>query len=221
MLILMGNDLATGNFALLPMAYLYQRIQSPVTRTRGSSRDSGKKKISMLMIWVNWIVVYFGNFLGTLTFLFILWGGMTHFGARNESGYSKFSEKLCSVVFNKVNLYMETGGVAGWFASFFNGILCNWMVTMGVLLAFSSKSTIGKIVAMYIPILIFICSGYEHSIVNLFLLPAGMAYECDHYNFGEWWLWNQIPVTLGNMFGGIVMTGFVYFTIWAPKLKQD
>jgi len=161
-----------------------------------------------------------GNFIGTLTFLLILWGGMTHFGARDESGYAAFSEKLCGVVFNKVNVYMKTG-VAGWFASVFNGILCNWMVTMGVLLAFSSRSTIGKIFAMYIPILIFICSGYEHSIVNLYLLPAGLAYECDHYSFAQWWLWNQIPVTLGNMFGGIVMTGFIYMTIWEPKLKKN
>lgn len=218
MLILMGNDLATGNFALLPMAYLAERIQPP--RTRDSSKDD-RYKMNMLMIWVNWIVVYIGNFMGTLLFLFILWGGMTHFGARSEDGYYSFKEKLCSVSASKVVSYMETGGGAGWFGSFFNGILCNWMVTMGVLLAFSSRSTIGKIVAMYIPILIFICSGYEHSIVNLYLLPAGLVYKCGDYSFGEWWVWNQIPVTLGNMFGGIVLTGFVYFTIWAPKLKKN
>ena len=89
---------------------------------------------------------------------------------------------------------------------------------MGVLLAFSSRSTIGKIFAMYIPILIFITLGFEHSIVNLYLLPAGLAYECDYYTAGEWWAWNQIPVTLGNMIGGICLTGLWYYGIWEHKL---
>jgi len=217
MLILMGNDLATGNFALLPMAYWTQTISD----NKGDGNAKNPSTISVAMVLVNWSVVYLGNFLGTLTFLLILWGGMTHFGARDESKYDAFKAVLCAVSSSKVNGYLDTGGGAAWFASMFNGILCNWMVTMGVMLSLSSRSTIGKIVAMYIPILIFICLGFEHSIVNLFLLPAGMVYQCGDYNFGEWWLWNQIPVTLGNVIGGVVLTAFFYFSIWAPKLKKQ
>ena len=174
--------------------------------------------VTIMDILINWLVVYCGNFMGALMYLFFLWGGQTHFGQRDISKYSDFKTVLCSVTESKTVGYISTGGGAGWFAALFNGILCNWMVTMGVLLSFSSKSTIGKIFAMYIPITIFITLGFEHSIVNLFLLPAGLTYNCDKYNFGEWWLWNQIPVTLGNMLGGICLTGIWYFTIWSPKL---
>merc|ERR1740123_506409 len=203
LLILMGNDLATGNFALLPMAYWNQR--------------QNEKKISIKMILQNWLVVYGGNFIGCLLYLFILWGGYTHFGARDKTKYADFKLALCTATTSKTLGYSDNGS-AGWFAALFNGILCNWMVTMGVLLSFSSKSTIGKIFAMYIPITLFITLGFEHSIVNLFLLPAGLAFKCNTYTFAEWWLWNQIPVTIGNMFGGIVLTGMVYRTIWAEKL---
>eukprot|EP01084_Bolivina_argentea_P083006 150295_1 len=206
MLILMGNDLATGNFALLPMAYIHYKGQ----------KDK-KNNVSIKMILINWTVVYCGNFIGALLYVFILWGGQTHFGQINISYYEGFKDSLCTVTENKTLIYKETGG-AGWFASFFNGIACNWMVTMAVLLSFSSKSTLGKIIAMYIPITIFICLGFEHSIVNLFLLPAGLTYKCDTYNFGEWWIWNQIPVTLGNIIGGMCFTGFIYMAIWQHKL---
>ena len=102
---------------------------------------------------------------------------MTHFGARNELKYTDFKQVLCDVTSGKVSGYMETGGGKLWFAALFNGILCNWMVTMGVLLSFSSKSIVGKIFAMYIPITVFITLGFEHSIVNLYLLTAGLTYD--------------------------------------------
>eukprot|EP01084_Bolivina_argentea_P083007 150299_1 len=203
MLMLMGNDLATGNFCLLPMAYL-----------------AGKRKlISIGMILINWTVVYLGNFLGALTYLFFMWGAITHFGQRNITKYEMFVNVLCNITETKILGYVETGGAAGWFAAMFNGILCNWMVTMAVLLSFSSKSTIGKVVAMYIPIAIFITLGFEHSIVNLFLLPAGFAFECNSYSVAQWLLWNQIPVTLGNIFAGILLTGAMYYVIWSGKLR--
>mmetsp|Transcript_11378 Transcript_11378/g.10199 ORF Transcript_11378/g.10199 Transcript_11378/m.10199 type:complete len:350 (+) Transcript_11378:67-1116(+) len=218
MLILMGNDLATGNFALLPMAYL-DGLRKDKGRGKGNKQSTNEYRVSIMDILVNWFVVYIGNFLGALLFLFLVWGGMTHFGGRDESKYSDYKDVLCLVTESKTLGYKSTGGAQGWFAALFNGILCNWMVTMGVLLAFSSKSTIGRIFAMYIPITIFITLGFEHSIVNLYLLPAGLSYECDTYNASEWWIWNQIPVTLGNIIGGICLTGLWYYFIWSPKLS--
>ena len=174
--------------------------------------------ISVFEMLRNWTIVYLGNFIGALLFLFLFWSGTTHFGARDESAYEPLASVLCSVTTSKTVAYISTGGAAGWFAAVCNGALCNWMVTMGVMLSFSSRSTIGKVVAMYMPILIFICLGFEHSIVNLYLLPAGLAFGCDTYNFSDWWLWNQIPVTMGNMLGGIVLTSCVYVAIWKHKL---
>ena len=71
---------------------------------------------------------------------------------------------------------------------------------------------------MYIPITIFIILGFEHSIVNLYLLPAGLTYQCGTYTASQWITWNQIPVTLGNMIGGICLTGCWYYIIWSHKL---
>ena len=170
------------------------------------------------MVLANWTVVYLGNFVGALLCLFLEWGGMTHFGNRDESDYDDFKSALCDVATHKVKSYYHTGGAAGWFASLFNGMLANWLVTLAVLLSIGSKSTIGKVISVYLPISIFVVLGFEHAIVNLFVLPGGLAFKCDTYNFGEWWAWNQIPVTLGNIIGGATLTGFMYFAIYAHKL---
>eukprot|EP01083_Nonionella_stella_P224230 798364_1 len=161
-----------------------------------------KNHVSIGMIMANWLVVYCGNFAGAMLYLFLLWSGMTHFGALDSAQYEDFEEVLCQGSGAKVVLYKSTG-VNGWFAAVCDGILCNWMVTLAVLLSFSSKATIGRIVAMYLPVTMFITLGFEHSIVNLFYLPAGLIYDCNVYHTGEWLWWNQIPVTIGNIIGGV------------------
>jgi len=80
------------------------------------------------------------------------------------------------------------------------------MVTVGALLAMVPRSTTGKIAAMWLPILTFFAQGFEHSIVNMFVIPAGMLMGA-HVSLTDWWLWNQIPVTLGNVAGGAIFTG--------------
>src|SRR5258705_338736 len=85
-------------------------------------------------------------------------------------------------------------------------ILCNWMVTLGVVMAMTSQSTSGKIAAMWLPILTFFAQGFEHSVVNMFAIPAGMMMGAE-VSVPDWWLWNQIPVTLGNIVGGMLFTG--------------
>src|SRR5262249_5214395 len=97
-------------------------------------------------------------------------------------------------------------GARGLAAAFVKGVLCNWMVTLGAVLAFASRSTIGKIAAMWLPIATFFAHGYEHSVVNMFLIPAGMMLGTP-VSAGGWWFWNQIPVTLGNIVAGVVLTG--------------
>jgi formate/nitrite transporter FocA (FNT family) len=80
------------------------------------------------------------------------------------------------------------------------------MVTLGVVMALTSQSTIGKIVGMWLPILTFFAQGFEHSVVNMFVIPAGMLVGA-HVGVQQWWLWNQLPVTFGNILGGVVFTG--------------
>jgi formate/nitrite transporter FocA (FNT family) len=97
-------------------------------------------------------------------------------------------------------------GFAGMVTVFVKAILCNWMVCLGVVMALTSQSTIGKIVAMWLPILTFFAQGFEHSVVNMFALPAGMMMGAG-VGMRDWWLWNQIPVTVGNIVGGMLFTG--------------
>eukprot|EP01084_Bolivina_argentea_P215641 366144_1 len=210
LLVLSSNSLATGNFALLPMALL-NHIINRNTMTQ-------KNKITVTNICVNWLIVYSGNFVGALLCLFIIWGGNTHFNHRDEYEYLAFKESLCNTASHKTVTYFKTGGAAGWFASMFNGILANWLVTLAVLLSISSKSVIGKVIVVYLPISIFVALGFEHAIVNLFVLPGGLVYKCGTYTFVQWWVWNQIPVTMGNIVGGCTMTGIMYFAIHSHKL---
>ena len=77
------------------------------------------------------------------------------------------------------------------------------MVCLAVVAAMSSTSTVGKIVCAWLPITVFFAQGFEHSVVNMFVIPTGMMLGA-HVSLADWWLWNQIPVTLGNIVGGTI-----------------
>ncbi|KAI7247621.1 hypothetical protein KC345_g11944, partial [Hortaea werneckii] len=99
-------------------------------------------------------------------------------------------------------------GADGMMLAFIKAILCNWMVTLGAVMAMTSKSTTGKIFAMWLPILTFFGQGFEHTVVNFFVIPAGMMLGAD-ISFADWWIWNGIPVLLGNFAGGLLFTGIL------------
>ena len=109
-------------------------------------------------------------------------------------------------------------GFAGMGVAFVKAILCNWMVCFGVVMAMTSNSTIGKIVAAWLPILTFFAQGFEHSVVNMFLIPAGMMLGAK-VSLKDWWLWNQIPVTLGNFIGGFLFTGLALYYTYIPRQR--
>ena len=193
MLVLLGFELATGNFALLPAALMDQRI------TRGA----------MLR---NWAWVYIGNLIGSVLYALLFYLAITSFGANNGAA---LGDQLRQVAERKT-LAFAALGMSGWGTAFIKAVLCNWMVTVGTMLAFASRSTIGKIAAMWLPITIFFAHGYEHSIVNMFVIPAGMFLGA-HVSMGQWWWWNQIPVTLGNMLAGALFTGIALWYTYARK----
>src|SRR5215471_8883213 len=90
------------------------------------------------------------------------------------------------------------------------------MVTVGALAAMVSRSTLGKIAAMWLPIFTFFAQGYEHSIVNMFVIPSGMLFHAP-ISAGQWWLWNQIPVTIGNIVSGSLFTGLALYSTFRAK----
>jgi len=195
MLILLGLDLATGSFAIHPMAVAHGVL---------SYKD----------MFVNWALVLFGNLIGGLLYAFMLYCAYTSFGDDDEN-FASFKTAIINGSTKKVIPY-KNHGAAGWFAAFFLGILCNTLVTLGVMMNFTSLSTVGKIFAMYCPIFTFFAQRFEHSIVNFFLLPCGMMFGAD-FNFVEWWWWNQIPVILGNIVGGAFCTGLPIYYLYAPE----
>jgi formate/nitrite transporter FocA (FNT family) len=90
------------------------------------------------------------------------------------------------------------------------------MVCLGVVMAMTSKSTIGKIVGAWLPIFTFFAQGFEHSIVNMFVIPAGILFGAKA-TIADWWIWNQIPVTIGNFVGGSIFTGFALYLTYGRK----
>lgn len=182
---LLGLELVTGSFALMPIAIL--------------GKQTTKKKMMHNFSWS-----FIGNLIGGLFFalLFTFYIANTHTFDSNL-----LIEKLIAVSEGKTLAYKKAGstGVA---VLLIKAFLCNWMVTMGVIMSFTSTSTLGKIVAMWLPILIFFALGFEHAVVNMFIIPAGMLLGAD-ITITDWWLWNQIPVTIGNFISGFFFTGFL------------
>jgi formate/nitrite transporter len=192
-LVLLGLELATGNFALLSAALLSRRI------------SAGK-------LLRNWSWVYFGNLAGSVFYAFLFYWAVT---TVNTSAAGPVGELFKAAAQKKTLGYMALG-FRGWEAAFIKGVLCNWMVTLGAVLALASRSTVGKIVAMWLPILAFFSQGFEHSIVNMFVIPAGRMFGAQ-LTLRQWWLWNQLPVTLGNVVSGAVLTGAALYFTYKPS----
>jgi formate/nitrite transporter len=178
MIVLLGLELVTGNFALVPLGVREGRV-------------------SVGALVTNWGWVFLGNLAGSVFYglLFTI----------TLSADSEMARQLVAVSEAKTLAYARLGG-RGLAMVLSKAILCNWMVTLGVAMALTSQSTIGKIAAMWLPITTFFAQGFEHSVVNMFVIPAGMLLGA-HVSVADWWLWNQLPVTLGNVAGGLVFTG--------------
>jgi formate/nitrite transporter len=193
MLVLLGLELATGNFALLPPALL-------------SGQVSGAQLLR------NWFWVYLGNLAGSMFYALLFYLAITNCGTNNGGALGDLIRQAAQ----KKTLGYMAAGSSGWATAFIKAVLCNWMVTVGAVLALVSRSTIGKIVAMWLPITTFFAQGYEHSIVNMFVIPAGKFLGAP-VSTANWWLWNQIPVTLGNILSGAVLTGLAMYATYSVR----
>jgi formate/nitrite transporter FocA (FNT family) len=83
----------------------------------------------------------------------------------------------------------------------------------------TSSSTVGKIAAIWLPIFMFFALGFEHAVVNMFVIPTGMLMGAK-VSVYEWWMWNQIPVTLGNLVGGFIFTGLALYATYKPSQQM-
>jgi formate/nitrite transporter len=198
MLYLMGFDLLTGVFMLTPLAWLDKR---PGVTVSGILR--------------NWGLVFVGNFAGALTVAVIMAFVFTY-GFSTDPG--PVGTKIAGIGEARTLGYAKYG-LAGWLTIFIRGMLCNWMVSMGVVGAMVSTHVSGKFIAMWMPIMLFFYMTFEHSVVNMFLFPSAMIMG-GKFSIAEYFIWNEIPTALGNLVGGIAFTGLTLYSTHvrtAPK----
>ena len=193
MLALLGLELATGNFAILPVGVLAGKVQTTE-------------------LIRNWMLVYAGNLIGSLLYAMLFYLSLTNSGHSDGGTLAELFRQAAQ----KKTIGFTALGAGGLSTAFVRAMLCNWMVTVGSVLALASRSTIGKVIAMWLPITTFFALGYEHSIVNMYLIPTGMLLGAP-VSFAKWWLWNQIPVTLGNIVAGFFFTALPLFATYCSR----
>jgi len=194
LIVLLGLDLVTGSFGLLPLPWI----------------ESGAGARTMV---ANWGYVFIGNLIGSVTYGALLAIALTNFGTAAPAGVAA---KIVAIAQIKTTGY-EALGLAGLITVFVKAMLCNWMVCLAIVAAMTTSSTLGKIACAYMPVFIFFAQGFEHSVVNMFVIPTGMLMGAK-ISLAEWWLWNQIPVTLGNLVGGFIFTGLALYMTHRPRV---
>jgi formate/nitrite transporter len=181
-----------------------------------------EKKVRWGELLKTWIAVYVGNLIGSvLIALLLYWSGLW---SMNGNLVGAAALKIAG---SKVGLTFVQGLV--------RGILCNWLVCLAVWMATSSKDVIGKLFAVFFPIMAFVASGFEHSVANMFFIPYGILLKsvpkvveatgktlADYagLNWGTLWTKNLIPVTIGNIIGGAFFVGFIYWFVYLKKTPE-
>ena len=166
-----------------------------------------------------WGLVYISNFIGSIiiVFLFFLSGLW-------ETGGGALGAKAVSIAYGKVSLsFVE---------ALTRAIGCNWLVCLAVWMALSARQTIGKIFAIFFPIMGFVAIGFEHSVANMYFIPTGIILKnlagvpvpagaaAGALNWGSFIVRNLIPVTIGNIIGGVIFVGMSYWSAYlGPKKK--
>ncbi|HBZ41727.1 MAG: FdhC protein [Firmicutes bacterium GWF2_51_9] len=183
------------------------------------------KRISAKAMLRNWVIVYLGNLVGSVLIAYMM----------NESGLFSSGANMLGGVTLKIATY-KVG--LEFIPAFYLGILCNWLVCLAVWMAYGAKDISGKILAIFFPIWLFITSGFEHSIANMYYIPAGIfakmnpamieaasqlgvsAEKLNHLNWSTFFINNLIPVTLGNIVGGGLFVGGVYWFVYIKNNKK-
>lgn len=209
----LGGVVFSTGLALVVLTGAELFTSSTLTLTaRASGRITWRQLVS------NWVVVYVANLLGALTIVTLIFLGKTWENA--EGGWG-------AVVLNTALLKVSHS----FFEAFMLGILCNLMVCLAVWAAYSGRTTTDKILAVTMPIALFVATGFEHSVANMFMIPLAILIK--DYGGSDFWsmsgleqsafsdlTWtafyvdNLLPVTLGNIVGGGVMIGVLYWTIF-------
>lgn len=203
MVVLAGGELFTGN-SLMTVGLFEGSI-----KTRDLLR--------------NWVIVYFSNFLGALTLTYLMsTSGLWHLNG------NKVGLLAVNIALSKVSLTF--------FQALVRGVLCNWLVCLAVWIGVGAQSAAGKILGIFFPVMLFVSSGFEHSIANMYYVPAGILASRDpaissvagfpqqavgaSLNWANFISKNLIPVTLGNIIGGVVFVALFYWSAYSRYAKK-
>lgn len=215
MVIVAGAELVTGNFMIQPLAYLDRRIGiDGVVR--------------------NWALVYLGNFVGSIFVAFVLayLSGIVMEPVKAGGAVTQMPWAAFAVVTANAKTALP------WWQAFLRGVGCNWLVALAVWMSFSAEDVVGRILAIWWPIMAFAVIGFEHSVANMFLVPLGLFAGSDptyiaftrtsaglaastpvlRATWRAFFTNNLIPVTLGNIIGAGLFVGMAY---WYAYLKPE
>lgn len=183
------------------------------------------KKVSLKGMLRNWFFIYLGNLIGSLLIAYFM----------NESGLFTSGANMLGAVTIKTAAYKV--GLT-FTQAFILGIMCNWLVCLAVWMCYGAKDIAGKILAVFFPIWLFITSGFEHSVANMYYIPAGILAKGNqalveaagvlgvtpeklgHLTWEAFFTKNLIPVTLGNIVGGSIFVGAVYWFVYIRNEKK-
>ena len=169
-----------------------------------------QREIPWSKLLENWGIVLLGNFIGSLFFALL----MVKSQLLTTPGVGDRAIQIASA---KVALPFDV--------AFIRGILCNWLVCLAIFMAVAAKDIPGKILACYVPIMAFVTSGFEHNVANMYFIPAGLMLSAQNgltnegLNWSSFLIDNLIPVTLGNIVGGVVFVAGAYWFIHLRNQK--
>lgn len=196
------------------------------TSTVLTSVAKASNRITWQQLARNWVTVYFGNMVGALFFVAMIWFAGQHMAAHGEWGINAMK-----IAQHKLH--------HGFFQAVVLGMLCNLMVCLAVWMTFSCRTATDKVLVMILPVAMFVASGFEHSIANMFMVP--IAITIHSFASPEFWTMtganpadfadltlshfifaNLIPVTIGNIIGGGLLVGMTYWLIYRrDELKKN
>ncbi|MDR2499455.1 MAG: formate/nitrite transporter family protein [Treponema sp.] len=177
------------------------------------------RKLTAGKLLSNWITVYIGNFIGSLFIAYMM----------NQSGLFNSGGNVLGGQTIKIAAYKTS---LPFHSAFFLGIMCNWLVCLAVWVSYAAKDVTGKLLACFFIIGLFITSGFEHSVANMYYIPAGiwakanavwadashvLPEQLENLNWLTLFTKNLIPVTLGNIVGGAGLVGAFYWLSLKPK----
>lgn len=180
-------------------------------------------KVTTRAMLRNWVIVYLGNFIGSVGIAVLLFISQQYLNGSGAVGLTALN-----IAKSKVEL--------GFLPAVALGILCNTLVCLAVWMTFSARSVVDKIVAILFPIAGFVAAGFEHSIANMYFIPIGLFIK--DYAGSEFWskvgvtpadypaltwagfLNNLVPVTIGNIIGGAVLVAAVYWAVFLRSAKK-